>query len=166
MTSWSLFHLLREASMFRMTEEPIIVHDLYNTTLDQVGGIVTFEGRVRNDNHGRKVEKLEYEAFPEMAESEGMKIINEAKSKFSIEEAYCVHRTGTLGIRDLAIWIVVYAKHRDAAFRASEYIIDQVKTRVPIWKKEFYVDGKTDWVKCLSCAAKGIAHHDHFHHVK
>ena len=151
--------------MFRITDGPIQVHDLRDTTLDQVGGIVTFEGRVRNDNHGMRVEKLEYEAFPEMAESEGMKIINEAKVLFSIEEAYCVHRTGILNIRDLAIWIVVYAKHREAAFRASEYIIDQVKTRVPIWKKEYYVDGHTDWVKCLSCAAKGVAHHDHFHHT-
>lgn len=152
--------------MFRMTEEAIQVHSLFDTTLDEVGGIVTFEGRVRNDNHGRKVKKLEYEAFPEMAESEGMKIIQEAKALFAIEEAYCVHRSGTLTIRDLAIWIVVYAKHREAAFRACEYIIDQVKTRVPIWKKEFYVDGDTDWVKCLACAAKGVAHHDHFHHIK
>ena len=152
--------------MFQMTETAIKVHDLFDTTLDQVGGIVTFEGRVRNDNHGRKVEKLEYEAFPEMAEAEGMKIIQEAKSKFAIESAYCVHRTGVLNIRDIAIWIVVYAKHREAAYRASEYIIDQVKTRVPIWKKEYYVDGQTDWVKCLACAAKGIPHHDHFHHVK
>lgn len=152
--------------MFRLTEAPIIVHDLRSTTMDQVGGIVTFEGRVRNDNHGRKVEKLEYEAFPEMAESEGLKIIQEAKALFAIEDAYCTHRTGTLTIRDIAIWIVVYAKHREAAYRASEYIIDQVKTRVPIWKKEFYVDGATDWVKCLACAAKGVAHHDHFHHIK
>ncbi len=121
--------------MFRITNDPIQVHNLRDTTLDQVGGIVTFEGRVRNDNHGMRVEKLEYEAFPEMAESEGMKIITEAKALFAIEEAYCIHRTGLLTIRDLAIW------------------------------KEYYVDGHTDWVKCLSCAAKGVAHHDHFHHI-
>lgn len=151
--------------MFCMTANPIHVNDLFDTTMDNVGGIVTFEGRVRNDNHGKKVEKLEYEAFPEMAELEGKKILEEARQMFAIEKAYCIHRTGTLTIRDLAIWIVVYAKHREAAFRASEYIIDQVKTRVPIWKKEFYSDGETDWVKCLACAAKGIPHHDHFHHV-
>lgn len=151
--------------MFRITEEKIEVYDLAQSTSDEVGGIVTFEGRVRINNHGRKVLKLEYEAFPEMAEAQGEKIINEAKSLFAIEDAYCIHRTGTLALRDLAIWIVVYAKHREAAFRACEYIIDQVKTRVPIWKKEFYVDGQTDWVKCLACSAKGIAHHDHFHHL-
>lgn len=150
--------------MFKIVSEPIIVQDLRETTLDEVGGIVTFEGRVRNNNQGKKVIELEYEAFPEMAELEGNKIILEAKQKFAIEDAVCVHRTGTLTIRDLAVWIVVYARHREAAYRASEYIIDQVKTRVPIWKKEFYEDGETDWVKCLACAAKGIPHHEHFHH--
>lgn len=152
--------------MFQITDKPIIVGDLFDSTLDQVGGIVTFEGRVRNDNHGRKVEKLEYEAFTDMALTQGEKILQEAKSLFEIEKALCIHRTGMLYIRDLAVWIVVYAKHREAAYRASEYIIDQVKTRVPIWKKEFYVDGQSDWVKCLSCAAKGIPHHEHFHHRK
>ncbi len=150
--------------MFYMTDKKIEVHDLLATTKSNVGGIVTFEGRVRNDNLGREVEKLEYEAFTEMAELQGMKIMAESKSLFAIEDAYCIHRTGTLGLKDLAIWIVVYAKHREAAFRATEYIIDQVKTRVPIWKKEYYVDGNSDWVKCLTCAAKGVAHHDHFHH--
>lgn len=152
--------------MFKIIEGTITPHDLRESTLDSVGGIVTFEGRVRNSNHGRKVTQLEYEAFPEMAELEGNKIIDEAQKKFDIEVAYCVHRTGTLGVRDLAVWIVAYSKHRDAAFKACEYIIDQIKTRVPIWKKEFYEDGHTDWVKCLACAAKGIPHHDHFHHTK
>lgn len=152
--------------MFHIIDGEILPHNLRDTTLDQVGGIVTFEGRVRNSNQGRKVTKLEYEAFPEMAELEGRKILQEARGLFQIEEAYCVHRTGSLTIRDLAVWIVVYAKHREAAFRACEYIIDQIKTRVPIWKKEFYEDGQTDWVKCLACAAKGIPHHDHFHHTK
>lgn len=150
--------------MFRIIDHEIKTHDLWDSTLDQVGGIVTFEGRVRNSNQGQKVTRLEYEAFPEMAELEGQKIIHEALADFEIESALCIHRTGSLEIRDLAVWIVVYAKHREAAFRACEYIIDQVKTRVPIWKKEFYEDGTTDWVKCLTCAAKGIPHHDHFHH--
>jgi len=92
------------------------------------------------------------------------KIIQEACEKFPIEHAVCIHRTGTLELRELAVWIAVFAKHREASYRANEYIIDQVKTRVPIWKKEFYADGQTDWVKCLSCAAKGIPHHEHFHH--
>lgn len=150
--------------MFKLTDGCIETYDLIQTTKDEAGGIVTFEGRVRNSNHGRKVSHLEYEAFKEMAEIEGNKIIKEAFEKFDILDATCTHRTGVLQIKDLAVWIAVYSKHREAAFRACEYIIDQVKIRVPIWKKENYVDGKTDWVKCLSCAAKGISHHEHYHH--
>ncbi len=151
--------------MFRIVDSPILVHELSETTRDEVGAIVTFEGRVRNNNQGKKVLSLEYEAFQEMAEAEGNKIIKEAKELFAIEDALCFHRIGQLTIREIAVWIVVYAKHREAAYQANSYIIDQVKTRVPIWKKEFYDDGDSEWVKCLACAAKGIAHHDHFHHV-
>lgn len=164
--SWPLFLQWQGDRVFKILDEPIVSHNLSETTLDSVGGIVTFEGRVRNSNHGRKVRALEYEAFPEMAVLEGNRIIEEAKKKFDIEAAYCAHRTGTLGVRDLAVWIVVYSKHREAAFRACEYIIDEIKVRVPIWKKEFYEDGQTEWVKCLACADKGIPHHDHFHHTK
>lgn len=152
--------------MFEIVENKIETYDLIKSTKDNVGGLVTFEGRVRDHNHGRKVSRLEYEAFKEMAILEGQKIIDEALKQFNIEDAYCVHRVGSLEIKDLAVWIVVYSEHREAAFRACEYIIDQVKTRVPIWKKEFYLDGKTDWVKCLACAAKGVSHHEHFHHHK
>jgi molybdopterin synthase catalytic subunit len=151
--------------MFNITDSEILIHNLKDSTTDMVGGIVTFEGRVRIDNNKRKVKSLEYEAFPEMAEIEGNKILEEAKNKFKIIHATCTHRTGTLYVRDLAVWIVVYAKHRADAYLANEYIIDQVKTRVPIWKKEYYLDGDSDWVKCLACSAKGIAHHDHFHHT-
>ncbi len=150
--------------MFTITNSPIQIFDLVLTSMEHVGGIVTFEGRVRNSNQGKSVLKLEYEAFKEMAELEGNKIIKEARELFDIVDVACVHRTGILEIKDLAVWIVAYSKHREAAFRATEYVIDQLKTRVPIWKKEYYVNGETDWVKCLACAAKGIPHHEHFHH--
>lgn len=151
--------------MFMIVDSPILIHELSDTTRDEVGAIVTFEGRVRNNNQGRKVLSLEYEAFQEMAEIEGNKIIKEAKELFAIEDAHCFHRIGKLSIREIAVWIVVFAKHREAAYQANSYIIDQVKTRVPIWKKEFYESGDSEWVKCLACAAKGIPHHDHFHHT-
>lgn len=150
--------------MFKLTDVPIMVPDLRELTSETVGGIVTFEGRVRISNNDRQVSRLEYEAFAEMAELEGKKVLQEAMELFSIEHALCIHRTGTLELRELAVWIAVFAKHREAAYRANEYIIDQVKTRVPIWKKEYYEDGQTDWVKCLSCAAKGVPHHEHYHH--
>ena len=130
------------------------------------GGIVTFQGRVRNHNNGRSVLHLNYEAYDEMAMSEGLKIIKEAKEKFAILEAQAIHRIGDLQIEEAAIWVGVSAAHRHAAFLACQYIVDQIKSRVPIWKKEYYVDGESEWVKCLTCSKKGIPHteHQHFHH--
>ena len=130
------------------------------------GGVVTFQGRVRNHNNGRSVLHLNYEAFDEMAISEGVKIIDEAKEKFAILEALALHRVGDLQIEETAIWVGVSAAHRQAAFLACQYIIDQIKSRVPIWKKEYYSDGESVWVKCLACSQKGIPQneHQHFHH--
>lgn len=152
--------------MFSITKDAISISDLSQNLPKNIGGIVTFEGRVRNHNVNRSVEKLEYEAFEDMAISEGNSIIKEATTLFDIEEAFCIHRVGMLDISDVAIWIVVFSEHRKAAFDACEFIIDQVKERVPIWKKEFYIDGKTSWVKCLACSAKGVTHSEHFHHVE
>jgi molybdopterin synthase catalytic subunit len=117
------------------------------------GGYSAFEGWVRNHNEGREVHRLEYEAYEPLAVSEGKKIIAEAKQKFPIERAEFVHRTGLLEIGDCAVWVGVCAKHRDEAFRACRYIIDELKLRLPIWKKEHYVDGDSGWVNCERCAS-------------
>jgi molybdopterin synthase catalytic subunit len=74
-----------------------------------------------------------------------------------------VHRLGDLGIGDVAVWVGVSAAHRDEAFRACRYIIDEVKHRVPIWKKEHYVNGDSGWVNCERCAASATHTHDHAH---
>ncbi len=127
--------------------------------LDQsCGGFAEFEGWVRNHNEGQFVTQLEYEAYAELAEKEGARIIAEAKEKFGVRRAACVHRIGALAIGDVAVWVGVSAKHRDEAFRACRYIIDEVKHRVPIWKKEHYIDGDSGWVNCERCAA--AAHHE------
>ena len=110
------------------------------------GGYCTFEGRVRDSNAGAGVEGLDYEAYAALAESEGERIIAEACDRFDIVDARCVHRVGRLAIGDLAIWIGVAAAHRDAAFAACRYIIDEAKRRLPVWKKEHYVDRPADWV--------------------
>ena len=76
--------------------------------------------------------------------------------------ALCVHRLGDLGFKEVAVWVGVAAPHRDEAFRACRYIIDEVKHRVPIWKKEHYASGDSGWVNCERCAADAHAHdHDH-----
>jgi molybdopterin/thiamine biosynthesis adenylyltransferase/molybdopterin synthase catalytic subunit/rhodanese-related sulfurtransferase len=128
------------------------------------GGYTSFEGWVRNHNEGHKVRRLEYEAFEPLAVKEGERIVAEAVKRFGIERAACVHRVGDLGIGDMAVWVGASARHRDEAFRACRYIIDEVKHRVPIWKKEHYENGDSGWVNCERCAAPGDHEHAHDHH--
>ncbi len=118
----------------------------------QCGGFVSFEGWVRNHNEGRAVQALEYEVYTPIAESEGALILAEARDRFEITEVWAEHREGRLALEDCAVWVGVAAAHRGAAFDACRYVIDNVKTRLPIWKKEFYVDGDSGWVNCEACA--------------
>lgn len=77
-----------------------------------------------------------------------MRILLEAKERYGIEAVACVHRIGSLKIGEIAVWVGVSAAHRDAAFDANRYIIDQTKARVPIWKREAYLDSQAEWVNC------------------
>ena len=117
------------------------------------GGYVSFEGWVRNHNEGKEVTGLEYEAFLDLALKEGDRIVAEALRHFPIKHALCIHRVGALGLSDMAVWVGVSAVHRGEAFDACRYIIDEVKHRVPIWKKEHYRGGDSGWVNCEHCAA-------------
>jgi molybdopterin synthase catalytic subunit len=127
------------------------------------GGYAAFEGWVRDHNEGAGVRHLEYEAFEALALREGQRILEEARQRFGVAHAACVHRLGDLGIGELAVWVGVSAAHRDEAFRACRYIIDEVKQRVPIWKKEHYVNGDSGWVNCERCAEGGAHRHEHRH---
>ncbi len=118
------------------------------------GGFAAFEGWVRDHNEGHAVTRLEYEAFAELAEKEGERIVGEAVRKFGVTRAACVHRVGSLALGEVAVWVGVSAAHRDEAFRACRFIIDEVKHRVPIWKKEHYVNGDSGWVNCERCAGE------------
>lgn len=127
-----------------------IVRDPIETSLLGIdvaaGGVVTFEGRVRSTNEGHQVQALEYEAYDEMAVKEGEKILAEARDRFPIVDAVCVHRVGLLQLGEVAIRVEVASGHRREAFEACEFIVDETKRRVPIWKKEHYADGVTDWL--------------------
>lgn len=116
--------------------------------LDHVaaGACVAFEGWVRNHNDGRAVQRLDYQAYVPLAACEGEAILAAAIARFHVREARCVHRIGSLAIGDLAVWTGVSADHRDAAFAACRWIIDEVKRRVPIWKNEHYADGASGWL--------------------
>jgi molybdopterin synthase catalytic subunit len=110
------------------------------------GAVVCFEGRVRDRNDGRAVNGLSYQAYAELAESEGRRIVEEARTRFEVERIVCVHRTGDLALGEVAVWAGVSAGHRAAAFDACRYVIDQVKARVPIWKREHYAEGMSEWL--------------------
>jgi molybdopterin synthase catalytic subunit len=140
---------------FRLTANSIDPSVLMDELRDaRTGACVTFEGRVRDHNDGRAVHALEYEAYGPLAEREGKKILSEALGKFEVAHALCVHRTGALALGDIAVWVAVSAAHRASAFEACRYIIDEVKARVPIWKKEHYADGASEWINCATASPK------------
>lgn len=140
--------------MMQMVETVIdpdaLRRDLFD---DRAGAYTAFEGWIRNHNDGHDVLRLEYEAYAPLAITEGERVIAEARSQFDVINIACMHRSGMLEIGDCAVWVGVSAAHRDAAFLAARYVIDQVKVRLPIWKKEHYRDGHSGWVNCERCAA-------------
>lgn len=145
---------------FTLQSEPIDVTVARAQLADpRCGGYASFEGWVRDHHEGRAVERLEYEAYGPLAVREGEAVIAEAMNRFEITHAACVHRVGALAIGDMAVWVGVSAAHRDAAFRACRYIIDEIKHRVPIWKKEYFTDGTAEWVNCAGCAAGSVTRH-------
>lgn len=132
---------------FSLSDSAIDVASLLHALeSERVGAVVTFEGRVRNNNEGRAVCGLAYEAYSALAEAEGVRIVEEARARFEITQVLCVHRVGELGLGELAVWVGVSAAHRDAAFAACRYVIDEVKSRVPIWKHERYAGGEAEWL--------------------
>jgi len=142
--------------MIRLTDHPIDPAALRTELFDPAAGAYcAFEGWIRNHNEGQQVLRLEYEAYAPLALSEGEKVLAEAQQKFPHLHAHCVHRTGLLEIGECAVWVGVASPHRDEAFQACRYVIDQLKIRLPIWKKEHYADGNSGWVNCERCAAAG-----------
>ena len=142
--------------MFILQENPIDIASFKNTGAGDAnpangganGALVTFEGIVRADQHGKgKVSVLQYIADTPACTTEGEKIIAEALSLFPVTHAVCVQRVGKLNVGETAVWIGVWAGHRDEAFKANRYIIEEVKKRLLIWKKEFFADGTSDWVR-------------------
>lgn len=132
---------------FLLSGVPLDIASLRAQVLDpRAGGYASFEGWVRNHHTGRAVDGLDYEAYAALAEREGERIIAEAKARFDVVGACCAHRVGALAVGDLAVWVGVSAAHRGAAFDACRYIIDEVKRRVPIWKREHYREGDADWL--------------------
>ena len=132
-----------------ITDEPIRVPDfLAARPPASCGAVASFVGIVRNHDHGRAVWKLYYESYRPMAEKRIQSIIEEARSRWPVEEIKVTHRVGWLGIGEVAIAVAVSSAHRAEAFAACEHVVEQIKHTVPIWKNEFFEDGTSEWVLC------------------
>jgi len=132
---------------FRIVQGPIDEHALADAVADPAAGaVLTFVGTVRDHTGGRRVEHLEYEAYPEMAERVLHRIAAEVRERWPVTGMAIEHRVGRLQIGEASVVIAVSAGHRDEAFAACRYTIDRIKEILPVWKKEVW-DGGEAWVE-------------------
>ena len=132
--------------MIQITENPIHVQQVIDTASSrEAGGLNVFIGTVRNKTKGKNVLWLEYESYEPMAISEIQMIVDEAAKRFGLLGYGISHRIGTLKPGEIAVVVAVSTPHRKESFEASQFIIDQLKAKVPIWKKEVFEDGE-QWV--------------------
>ncbi|MEM7790106.1 MAG: molybdenum cofactor biosynthesis protein MoaE [Verrucomicrobiota bacterium] len=136
---------------FLLMEQPIDPTALRAKMLSpRAGAYCSYEGWVRDHNEGKEVAELHYSSYDQLAPSVASQILSEAKERFSVDAAI-VHRTGPLQVGDIAVWVGVTAHHRGDTFLACRYIIDNVKFRLPIWKKEIYTDNSEAWIENNHC---------------
>ena len=132
---------------FFLTDHAIDIPSLAAQLHDPAAGAeVTFDGRVRNHNDGHTVSRLEYQAYPALANTVGHRILDEEATRHGILRALAVHRNGPVEIGESAVWVGVASAHRGAAFDAARAIMERLKYELPVWKKETYADGSTEWV--------------------
>ena len=148
--------------MFELTDRPIDSAALQaRLSSPEAGALTIFEGRVRNHHLGQPVAKLEYEAFDDMARLEGEAIVSETERIYPGAKVLCVHRTGVLTIGEAAVWIGIASAHRQAGFAACRHVIEELKLRLPVWKKEHHPNGAAEWVNCSAEAAAQPAANDY-----
>ncbi|HTO76228.1 MAG TPA: molybdenum cofactor biosynthesis protein MoaE [Thermoanaerobaculia bacterium] len=129
-----------------LTHEPIDAAALLARARSSDGGVCVFVGVVRDENEGRSTTGIEYEAYGSMAEAEIGRLLAALAQTWPQVRVEIVHRLGRLAIGDASVAVLATAPHRAEAFAACREAIDRLKTTVPIWKKEFYRDGSSDWV--------------------
>lgn len=135
------------SKLFEITERPISIDQVTARLADPaIGAVVTFVGVVRGNTGGRKTLYLEYEAYPDMAEATLKQIGEEVQARWpEVLQAAIVHRVGRLEIGETAVVIALSAAHRQQVFDALHYAIDRIKEIVPVWKKEVWADGESEW---------------------
>ena len=133
--------------MIQLTNNPIDFAALTESVRSSAAGaVVLFLGTVREMTDGRQTLALDYEAFPQMAKAKLDELLVEARGKWPIVHAVIAHRLGRLELGDVSVAVAVSTPHRQQAFEAGRYLIDRLKEVVPIWKKENWADGSTEWV--------------------
>lgn len=136
-----------------ITNEIIKIDSLLkNISLKSAGAMVIFTGHVRDnsiDNNGnlKSVRALEYTAHEPLANQLIFQILEDAKKKYNLIDAYCLHRIGYLNLEEIAVIVITTAGHRKECYAGNKYIIDRIKHEVPIWKKEIFIDGTSEWSK-------------------
>ena len=125
---------------------PIAAATLAQSVEPGSGAVVTFEGRVRDTNEGRRVARLHYDAYPDMADRVFGEILRRTREAHRVTAVRVLHRTGTLEVGETAVVVAVAAGHRDEAFAAARFVIEAVKAELPVWKREEYTDGSSRWL--------------------
>jgi len=145
--------------MQHITHQPIHIAELFAEMHSSgTGAVVMFSGEIRGANKGKEIVCLEYEAYESMAERIIAGILEEARRKWPLNKVICVHRVGRLDISECAVVVITASAHRDAAYKANRFIIDEVKHNAPIWKNEVFSDGSNEWGNnCEGCLQH---HHD------
>jgi len=132
--------------VIELTLQPIDIQSVLNAVQSPAAGaVVLFLGTVREFTGDAQTQFLEYTAFPDMALAQMQQLEQEACAQFPVVAVRLVHRTGRLELGEVSVAVAVSAAHRAAAFAAGQWLIDNLKLRVPIWKKEHYTDGKEEW---------------------
>lgn len=151
----------------KITERAVNLHQVTGALANPAhGGQAYFFGAVRNMNHGRTVKAVSYECHKTISENVLGEIVSEARKKWGDNlDAAIVHGTGRLLVGEVSVGIGVSTPHRDEAFEACRYIIEQLKIRVPIWKQEHYIDGDSEWLKGHELCQHGKNNEDHSGHI-
>lgn len=140
---------MKDAIHIEVTDRPIEVGAQYAAMLSSgSGAVVLFSGNVRDQNEGKAVSRLYYEAYDGMVQSVLQQIAEEALERWGLARMALVQRVGWIPVGEPAVIVLASHAHRDQAFQAARYGIDELKRRAPIWKKEIYADGSESWVAC------------------
>jgi molybdopterin synthase catalytic subunit len=135
---------MRHASILTREIDPASL--INEVSSPQYGAISLFLGTVREVNEGRSVSAIEYSAYKSMASAELDRILDEAEARFGVSALVVEHRIGLLGLGDVSVAIAAAHAHRAPALDCTRYVIEEIKKRVPIWKKEHYADGTREWI--------------------